>query len=96
MNRVGVNGYNVLFDSVHHPETTDFAINNGPSFVKMLDGTVDALVIRSCLNRTVLDSLAVSCRFEPAVGGTSEALRVAVLPIREGKCLPGVFAPNGQ
>ena len=46
--------------------------------------------------RWVLDSLAVSCRFEPAVGGTSEALRVAVLPIREGKCLPGVFAPNGQ
>ena len=43
-----------------------------------------------------LDSLAVGCRFEPAVGGTSEALRVAVLPIREGKCLPGVFAPNGQ
>ena len=45
---------------------------------------------------TVLDSLAVGCRFEPAVGGTSEALRVAVLPIREGKCLPGVLAPNGQ
>ena len=44
----------------------------------------------------VLDSLAVGCRFEPAVGGTSEALRVAVLPIREGKCLPGVLAPNGQ
>ena len=44
----------------------------------------------------LLDSLAVGCRFEPAVGGTSEALRVAVLPIREGKCLPGVFAPNGQ
>ena len=44
----------------------------------------------------VLDSLAVDCRFEPAVGGTSEALRVAVLPIREGKCLPGVFATNGQ
>ena len=44
----------------------------------------------------VLDSLAVDCRFEPAVGGTSEALRVAVLPIREGKCLPGVLAPNGQ
>ena len=44
----------------------------------------------------VLDSLAAGCRFEPAVGGTSEALRVAVLPIREGKCLPGVFAPNGQ
>ena len=44
----------------------------------------------------LLDSLAVDCRFEPAVGGTSEALRVAVLPIREGKCLPGVFAPNGQ
>ena len=44
----------------------------------------------------VLDSLAVGCRFEPAVGGTSEALRVAVLPIREGKCLPRVFAPNGQ
>ena len=43
-----------------------------------------------------MDSLAVGCRFEPAVGGTSEALRVAVLPIREGKCLPGVFAPNGQ
>ena len=47
-------------------------------------------------NRSLLDSLAVGCRFEPAVGGTSEALRVAVLPIREGKCLPGVFAPNGQ
>ena len=45
---------------------------------------------------SVLDSLAVDCRFEPAVGGTSEALRVAVLPIREGKCLPGVLAPNGQ
>ena len=44
----------------------------------------------------MLDSLAVDCRFEPAVGGTSEALRVAVLPIREGKCLPGVFATNGQ
>ena len=48
----------------------------------------------------LLDSLAVGCRFEPAVGGTSEALRVcdraAVLPIREGKCLPGVFATNGQ
>ena len=41
-----------------------------------------------------MDSLAVGCRFEPAVGGTSEALRVAVLPIREGKCLPGVFAPT--
>ena len=35
----------------------------------------------------MLDSLAAGCRFEPAVGGTSEALRVAVLPIREGKCL---------
>ena len=46
---------------------------------------------------SLLDSLAVGCRFEPAVGGTSEALRVAVLPIREGKCLPGVsFATNGQ
>ena len=43
-----------------------------------------------------MDSLAVGCRFEPAVGGTSEALRVAVLPIREGKCPPGVFATNGQ
>mgnify|MGYP003320207534 CR=1 FL=1 len=46
----------------------------------------------------LLDSLAVGCQFELAVGGTSEALRVAVLPIiREGKkCLPGVLAPNGQ
>ena len=41
-------------------------------------------------DHSLLDSLAVGCRFEPAVGGTSEALRVAVLPIREGKCLPGV------
>ena len=47
-------------------------------------------------DRPMLDSLAAGCRFEPAVGGTSEALRVAVLPIREGKCLPGVLAPNGQ
>ena len=42
----------------------------------------------------MLDSLAVGCRFEPAVGGTSEALRVAVLPIREGKGPPGVLAPT--
>ena len=41
-----------------------------------------------------MDSLAVDCRFEPAVGGTSEALRVAVLPIREGKCPPGVLAKS--
>ena len=41
-----------------------------------------------------MDSLAVGCRFEPAVGGTSEALRVAVLPIREGKGPPGVLAPT--
>ena len=47
-------------------------------------------------DRLLLDSLAASCQFELAVGGTSEALRVAVLPIREGKCLPVVFAPNGQ
>jgi predicted GH43/DUF377 family glycosyl hydrolase len=51
VNRIGPGGMNVMFDSVHHPETTDFAINNGPSYVKMVDGT-DALVIRSCLNRT--------------------------------------------
>jgi len=29
---------------------------------------------------TLLDSLAVSCRFEPAVGGTSEALRLLSYP----------------
>ena len=42
----------------------------------------------------MLDSLAAGCQFELAVGGTSEALRVAVLTIREGKCLPGVLAPT--
>eukprot|EP01043_Picozoa_sp_COSAG02_P008899 COSAG02_NODE_293_length_25438_cov_52.630254_12_plen_175_part_00 len=51
VDRAGVGGFNVLFDGHNHPETTDFAINNGPSFVRMLDGT-DALVIRSCVNRT--------------------------------------------
>jgi len=50
VNRPGPDGMNVLFDSVHHPETTDFAINNGPSHVLLLDGT-DALVIRSCVHR---------------------------------------------
>ena len=55
-----------------------------------------AVLRLALLLMVLLDSLAVGCRFEPAVGGTSEALRVAVLPIREGKCLPGVFAPNGQ
>lgn len=49
--RVGVDGMNVLFDAVHRPETTDFGQNFGPSYVKMLDGT-DALVIRSCVNRS--------------------------------------------
>ena len=43
------NGMNVLFDGHHHPETTDFALNFGPGYVRLLDGT-DALVIRSCLN----------------------------------------------
>ena len=51
VDRIGKGGYNVLFDGHNHPETTDFAINNGPSFVRLLDGT-DALVIRSCVNRT--------------------------------------------
>lgn len=29
VDRVGVDGMNVLFDSYHHPETSDFGINNG-------------------------------------------------------------------
>jgi hypothetical protein len=49
--RLGRDGMNVMYDHHNHPETTDFAINNGPSFVRLLDGT-DALVIRSCVNRT--------------------------------------------
>ena len=59
---------------------------------------LDRLVIGALFHHhpDLLDSLAVGCRFEPAVGGTSEALRVAVLPIREGKCPPGVFPTNGQ
>ena len=32
VDRVGVDGMNVLFDSYHHPETSDFGINNGKSF----------------------------------------------------------------
>ena len=51
VNRAGPAGMNVLFDHYHHPETTDFAINNGPSYIRLLDGT-DAIVIRSCVNRT--------------------------------------------
>ena len=50
VSRTGPGGMNVLFDSVHHPETTDFAHNFGPSHVRLLDG-VDALVIRSCVHR---------------------------------------------
>lgn len=30
VDRIGPGGMNVLFDSVHHPETTDFAHNFGP------------------------------------------------------------------
>ena len=45
------NGKNVFYDSHHRPDTTDFAHNFGPGYVKMLDGT-DALVIRSCVNVT--------------------------------------------
>eukprot|EP01043_Picozoa_sp_COSAG02_P023517 COSAG02_NODE_1259_length_13568_cov_747.342267_5_plen_185_part_00 len=51
VDRAGKGGFNVLFDGHNRPDTTDFAINNGPSFVRLLDGT-DALVIRSCVNRT--------------------------------------------
>ena len=50
VDRVGKDRMNVLYDSYHHPETTDFAINNGPGYVRLLDGT-DALVIRSCVHR---------------------------------------------
>ena len=74
------------------PDRNSFATkSSGRTFV-MYHGTT----WRNWQRIKLLDSLAVGCRFEPAVGGTSEALRVAVLPIREGKCLPGVFATNGQ
>ena len=64
------------------PEPPDLVVVEGKANTIQLGGQKAGVWVKMAKTGPllVLDSLAVGCRFEPAVGGTSEALRLLSYP----------------